>query len=242
VSDQLGSSVSVTLSGEGQPAPPPPTELLLDPAGGFSFAPALVGASVSQTVTITNPADVPTGPLGTSVLVCDYYYYYNYGCSPSTIFLLEDDHCAGMSLPAGGSCKVTIVFRPTYVGSATATFGVSAPGFTGSLVVFGSATGLHTSTSSVNFAPTVVGNTSGSQTILITNSGPSSTGPLATEVSGFVFEFSSDTCAGTSLAPGGFCTIAVRFRPTAPGTRFGSVGVSATPGGTVQIQLSGTGL
>jgi hypothetical protein len=240
VSDPLGSNVTISVSGEGRPAPPPPTPLTMTPSGSFSFAPTLVGASLSRTVTVTNPGSIATGLLSTSVLYCDDYYYP--GCYPSASFSLENDTCTGAALPAGGSCTVSITFKPTYIGFDVAQFDVYAAGFTGTLALSGTGTGLHTSINGVNFAPTVVGTTSASQTVVITNTGSGSTGTLATEVSGFVFEIVSDTCAGASLPPGGFCTVAVRFKPTSPGGRYGALGISATPGGTMQIQLYGLGL
>ena len=94
----------------------------------------------------------------------------------------------------------------------------------------------------MTFPETPVGGASVAQTILITNSGASPTGTIATEVSGFVFEITSDTCTGVSLAAGGFCTISVRFEPTASGSRSGALGVSAMPGGGLEIWLSGVGL
>jgi hypothetical protein len=239
VSDPLGSSVTINLSGEGLPAPAPPTVLTLTPGGSFAFPTTLVGGIVTHTVTVTNPGSAATGPLNTSVLVCDYWYY---GCYPSSTFTLAADSCEGVSLPAGGSCTVSIAFSPGYVGTDAAEFHVDAPGFTGTLALTGSGLGLHASVTSIEFAPTQAGMTSASNTVVITNTGSSPTGTLATEVSGFVFAKVSDTCAGTVLAPGGFCTVAVRFEPTSAGGRFGSLGVTSTPGGTVQIQLYGVGL
>jgi hypothetical protein len=239
VFDPLGSNVTISVSGEGLPAPLPPAPLTMSP-GSFAFPPTLIGAKVWQTVTVTNPGSAATGPLNTSVLVCDDYYYY--GCYPSPSFSLEHDNCDGVGLAPGGSCTVSITFSPIFVGTDVAQFDVSAPGFTGTLALSGIGTGLHASSSGVTFAPTVVGAASASHTIIITNAGSGSTGTLATEISGFVFEIASNTCAGVALAPGGFCTISVRFKPTSPGGRYGSLGISGTPGGTIQIQLYGVGL
>jgi hypothetical protein len=239
IADALGSSVTINLSGEGISAPAPPTPLTLVPGGSFTFPTTGVGGSVSQTVTVTNPGSAATGPLNTSVLVCDYYYY---GCYPSATFTLAADNCDGVSLPAGGSCTVSITFSPTWVGTEAAEFHVDAAGYTATLGLSGSGVGVQTSISSIEFAPTPVGTTSASQTVVITNSAATPTGTIATEVTGFVFAKVSDTCAGTVLAPGGFCTIAVRFEPTSAGARFGSLGISALPGGTVYVQLHGVGL
>ena len=240
LSDAYGTALTIDLAGEGLPGPAPETKLTLSPAGSFSFPPTLIAATVMQTVTVTNPASTPTGPLSTSVHVCNDYYYY--GCYPSPSFKLENDTCDGIALPAGGSCTISIAFTPTFTGFDVAQFDVYAPGFSGTLGLSGTGVGLHASINSVEFASTPVGGTSASQTVVITNTGPASTGTLATEVSGFVFEIVSNTCAGASLPPGGFCTMTVRFKPTAPGGRYGSVGVNATPGGTLQLQLFGVGL
>ncbi|MGE5926711.1 MAG: choice-of-anchor D domain-containing protein [Gemmatimonadota bacterium] len=239
ISDPLGSSVAIILSGEGLAAPAPPIPLTLVPGGSLTFPTTLIGASVSQSVTVTNPGPAATGPLNTSVLVCDYYYY---GCYPSATFTLSADTCDGVSLSAGGSCSVSIRFSPTFVGTDGAEFHIDAAGHSGALGLSGSGVGLHPSVSGVEFPPTPVGTASASSTVVITNTGATPTGTLETEISGFVFEKFSDTCAGTVLAPGGFCTIAVRFEPTSAGGRFGSLGISAMPGGTLQIQLYGVGL
>ncbi len=240
LSDPIGSNVTINVTGEALPAPPPPTVLTLNPRGSFAFPPTLIGAPVTQVVTVTNPASVATGPLSTSVLACDDYYYW--GCYPSPGFSLWTDTCDNVSLPAGGSCTVAITFTPSFVGIETAQFDVSAPGFTATLGLSGTGTGLHPSLGEVTFPPTVVGSTSASQTVVITNNGPGPTGTLASEISGFVFEIVSNTCAGASLPAGGFCTIAVRFKPTATGGRYGSLGVTATPGGTIHVQVFGVGL
>lgn len=240
LTDPFGTNATISVTGEAIPGPPEPTTLTLSPGGSFAFAPTLIAAPVSQLVTVTNPGSSATGPLNTSVLVCDYYYYY--GCYPSPGFSLDQDDCEGVSLAPGGSCTVAVVFTPSFVGIETAQFDVYAPGFLGTLALSGTGTGLHTSVTAVSFAPTPVGGASASQTVVITNTGPIPTGSLVVEVSGFVFKIVSNTCAGVSLQAGGFCTVAVRFEPTSPGSRFGALGVSATPGGTIQLQLSGVGL
>jgi hypothetical protein len=239
VSDVFGSTATIELSGDALPEPPPPTPLSLSPSGSFTFAPTLIGATASHTVTVTNPGPTSSGPLETSVQTCSSdYYYYDYYCFPSTTFLLSQDNCAGVDLAAGASCTVVIDFKPTDLGTHSA--GFQAVGTSvGGLAVYGSGTGLHASSYSLTFANVPVGGTSAPQGIVITNAGTTTAGPITTEISGFVFEFSANTCSGVSLAAGASCTISVRFKPTAVGVWSGTVGLSATPGGTFHIPLEG---
>jgi hypothetical protein len=83
------------------------------------------------------------------------------------------------------------------------------------------------------------------QLFTITNTGTATSGNLSTEVTGpdagdFLIEF--DTCAGTTLAVDGSCTLQMRFQPLAPGNRSALLAVSGAPGGTSSADLSGTGI
>jgi hypothetical protein len=94
------------------------------------------------------------------------------------------------------------------------------------------------------FGNVAVGSKSAASTVTITNTGQDASGTIATSVSGVdsgAFVIESDGCNGKSLPSNGTCTIAVHFAPTKSGAASATLSVSATPGGSVDVALSGTG-
>jgi hypothetical protein len=55
------------------------------------------------------------------------------------------------------------------------------------------------------------------------------------------FPITSNDCTATALAPGAWCTIAVNFAPTLPGTLTATLAVHTANGTTASADLSGTG-
>ena len=104
-------------------------------------------------------------------------------------------------------------------------------------------------TASPSFTSTLIGQASATQTFTVTNGGGvpagSTTGLLPTFVGGDTGDFrivaGSTSCAG-ALGAGLPCSVVVTFNPTGPGLKSTSLSVSAAPGGTVTVALSGTGL
>ncbi|MFF2852277.1 choice-of-anchor D domain-containing protein [Streptomyces sp. NPDC058001] len=103
----------------------------------------------------------------------------------------------------------------------------------------GSTGGLSGSPGLLSFAAREVGGTSPAQTVTVTN-GDTSAAPIGSvTVTGDYAQ--SNTC-GTSLAAGASCTVSVTFKPTATGTRTGTLTVASTaPGGPVTASLTGVG-
>jgi hypothetical protein len=78
------------------------------------------------------------------------------------------------------------------------------------------------------------------RTFTVSNDGNMPTGVVATSLDGADgFHIDSDQCGGQTLAPGASCTVAVRFSPTTEGSPAASLQLTADPGGTVTIQLTG---
>jgi hypothetical protein len=141
--------------------------------------------------------------------------------------------CGATLTPAAGSCTINVVFRPTALGPVSATLTVA-----GSVAVTGSpvslsGTGVTPGTVSISPNPltitvaTPIGNTgTGTGTVTLTNTtaagGASVTITNVTVTSGtgsnlLSWFFSNgvlagpDSCTGATLAPGGTCTVTVRF-------------------------------
>ena len=107
---------------------------------------------------------------------------------------------------------------------------------------FGSPPSVNLSTSALTFAAQVVGTTSGSQQVTLTNTG---TSPLTiTSVVPSANFGETDNCVG-SVSGGGSCTINVTFSPTATGSLTGTLTITdnnnGVTGSTQTVDLTGTG-
>jgi hypothetical protein len=99
------------------PPPPPPAgapAVSLSPSS-VGYGPQEVGtASAPQTITLTNT--------GTASLFVNGMRQA--GLDPLD-FAETDDQCVGTSVPAGGTCTLTVIFKPTATGARTATISVT---------------------------------------------------------------------------------------------------------------------
>ena len=100
------------------------------------------------------------------------------------------------------------------------------------------------STPSLTFANQIVDSTSTPQNVTLTNNGSA---PLSITSVGILGNNAGDfsqtnSCSGI-IAPGGYCTIAVTFGPTATGSRSATLAVNDNAsGGQQTVSLSGTGI
>jgi hypothetical protein len=98
---------------------------------------------------------------------------------------------------------------------------------------------LSASPTSLTFATQALGTTSAAQPVTITN-----TGTAAAAVSGIAAagDFTQTNTCGSAIAAGAFCTVSVAFRPTAAGTRAGTLTVSSNAtNNPATVALTGTG-
>jgi hypothetical protein len=99
--------------------------------------------------------------------------------------------------------------------------------------------------STVSFGPLAVGTTSATQAVTVTNTGTAPAFFNAESQGGnnvLDFTDTNSQCVGTSLAPGASCALTLGFRPTATGTRTGTVELfDNAPDSPQIINLSGTG-
>ena len=93
------------------------------------------------------------------------------------------------------------------------------------------------SPSALNFGSLATGQTSSAQTVTVSNPTNASASVSGISVSG---DFAQTNNCGSSIAAGGSCTVNVTFKPTAAGTRSGTLTVNAG-GVTDTVTLSGTG-
>ena len=96
----------------------------------------------------------------------------------------------------------------------------------------------------LSFPAQAVGSTSAVAYVTLTNAGSAVVGlPPTLTISGGDFAFAGLGTCTTSVAPGGSCTISVRFAPSAVGARSGAVTIyDDAPGAPHVIPLVGTGV
>jgi hypothetical protein len=94
-----------------------------------------------------------------------------------------------------------------------------------------------------DFGTVNLGAQSPSTMIVIANIGTQASGTVTVALTGDMTSFGidSDGCNGMTVPGAKGCTIGVHFSPQTSGMKSASLSVSATPGGTLMIPLSGTG-
>jgi phospholipase C len=148
----------------------------------------------------------------------------------------------GTSLDAGASCTISVTSSPTIPGE---TFGsvfinYSDPGAQSQvlMIAYGAQAGI--APLRISFPAQTVGTTSKPKAITIRNLGATALN-FASIVAAGDFAVQSNTC-GSSISPGGSCTVGVTFTPTAQGTRPGTITITDSDIRDPQVvTLSGTG-
>jgi hypothetical protein len=103
----------------------------------------------------------------------------------------------------------------------------------------GNTGGLSGSPGLLSFPATQVGATSQARTVTISN-GATTAAPIGSVTTSG--DFAQTSTCGSSLAAGATCTVNVTFRPTAQGTRTGTLTLaSSAPGGPITVSLTGSG-
>jgi FG-GAP-like repeat/Abnormal spindle-like microcephaly-assoc'd, ASPM-SPD-2-Hydin/FG-GAP repeat/PQQ enzyme repeat len=225
VSDNAtGSPQSVSLSGGGTIVQLVPTQLNL----GTILLGTQAGA---QAITLTNTRSTALGVKGVSIT------------GPNSGDFTQTNNC-GSSVPPRGSCVINVIFAPLAVGVRNAFVSVADSGGGGSqrVPVTGTGTSVKLSSAALNFGNQKVGTLSSPQTVTLTNVGTAAF-KIGMALKGTnPADFTETNTCGTSVAPGTNCTITVKFRPKATGSRSAIVSISDTGGASPQtVALSGNG-
>jgi hypothetical protein len=201
----------------------------------IAFGDVRVGTTASQTATLTNDGSM-TIHLSAATLTGE------------TIFSLTADACSGATLAAGAACTVQVNFAPLASSGpnqlATLTFNDDASNTPQTVALSGHAVQslVSLSVSSLAFGNQLVGTTSASQSIVVTNSGSAALN-IGTAAAGAPFALVSDGCSNTAVGSGSSCTIQVAFAPNAAGTASGTLSIPDDAAGSPHaVALSGTGL
>jgi probable HAF family extracellular repeat protein len=131
------------------------------------------------------------------------------------------------SLPAGGSCSISVTFNPMSVGSLLGTITLTDNASSSPQMVSLSGTGAQSSVPIVTLSPSGLsfgsqtdGVTSGVKTVTLTNSGNAALLIGSIAASG---DFAETNNCPADLPSQSTCTVSVTFTPTTPGVRSGAV-------------------
>lgn len=199
-----------------------------------SFGDQLIATeSQSSKVTLSNTGGAPLN-------LSSFVFTTDFGLAPNTTCPTNS------SLPAGQSCDIMIVFKPSFAGveEGTLTIFDDAPGQP--QIVRLSGTGVQSSAvlSSTNllFGDQLIGTTSGPQGLTLQNNG-SAPLTVSSAISGDFTEIDNCPVKPLSLATGASCTYNVVFTPTAGGLRNGSLTITESADNNPRIvNLTGTGV
>ena len=154
----------------------------------------------------------------------------------------QTNNCPG-SVPANGSCQISVTFSPTATGTRNAAVSVAdnAPDSPQSvpLTGVGEPPAVTFSPTSLTFPDQVVFTTSLAQQVTLTNSGA---GVLKINHISVSSPFQQTNNCPSSVGPGANCTISVKFRPGNKGVFNGAVSVTDNaPGSPQKVPLKGAG-
>jgi IPT/TIG domain/Cep192 domain 4 len=212
-------------------------------APAVSFSPASLAfgnqalgtSSSTQTVSLTNSGTATLNISSVSIT----------GANPGDF---SDTTTCGSTLSQSSSCNIVVTFRPAATGPRSASISV-ADNAAGSpqnipLTGTGAAPAVSFSPASLAFGNQVLGTSSSTQTVSLTNSGTATLNLSGVTITGAnPGDFSDTTTCGSTLSPSSSCNIVVTFRPAATGPRSASISVADNASGTPQtIPLTGTGV
>jgi hypothetical protein len=156
----------------------------------------------------------------------------------------ETDNCLP-SVGPGGMCTIMVTFTPSGVGTRNGSILIVDNAAGGSQTIFATGTGSSNVpgfnlSAPLFFGTVLVGSTSATQTVTITNSGgaPLSITKVTTTAQ---FGLPSDNCIGM-IPVGQSCMIGVNFTPNATNTQMGTLTImDNAPGNPHTVSLSGVG-
>jgi hypothetical protein len=159
----------------------------------------------------------------------------------------ETNNC-GSSLAPGANCAITVNFTPKAVGTRPGSIVIIDGDASSPQTVSLSGTGtpapiVKLSAYWLGFGSQALNTQSAPQNATLTNTGSGTLNIKSILVSGSdAGDFIGSTTCGTTVAPGGSCTISVKFDPTRSGTRSAQVSITDnTITGLNGITLSGYG-
>ena len=217
--------------------------LTLEPAPVLAVSPtawdfgyqAVSTSSAAESFALTNS--------GTAALTINSVQF-----TSGQVFSISANTC-GSSIVAGGSCSISVTFKPSASGSASDAVQISygSPATIQSISLTGSGA---TPLAALSPAPLSFGNQampgSTSAVATLSNSGNASLTNISASISGTNaadFAISSDGCSGVILPANSNCLVTIAFSPKAKGSRQATLSIADSASGSPQaISLTGTGV
>jgi hypothetical protein len=166
-------------------------------------------------------------------------------------FAVGEDTCTGQTVSPGAFCYVRARFPPTARGAKSAVVRITSPGLAApaNAAISGTASiaaALTIDPAAFAFADVVVGQQSPTQKFTVKNTGGSTVHVTSVDLTGTdaaQFQQTTTTCTGVDLAPGEFCFVKVRFRPTGtPGPREAQLAVTSGAPVSPSATLTGSAI
>jgi hypothetical protein len=255
--NNCGSSVaagaSCTLNVNFEPAYTgvrPGTITITDNARGGPQKIPLSGTGALSTISLS-PANIVFGKqsVGTSSAAANVLVT-NHGSVPLIFTSIQtsaefaQSNTCGTSIPAGGTCTISVSFAPAalWTRSGYVTISDSLADSPQLIPLAGMGTNnavVALSPASLTFSSQTVGGSSVAQTVTLSNTG---TDPLNINSIVASGDYSQSTTCGATVAAGGSCSINVTFTPSTTGTRTGYVTLNVTDSAILHtVTLSGSG-
>jgi len=229
-------TVSITDGASGSPQALPLTGAGVLPAVMFSPSSFNFGNQTVNTSSAPHVATLKNTGLGTLAIKSISVTGVNSADYAQT-------HNCGTSLAPGGSCTITVTFKPSAIGTRTAAVSVTdnAPASPQTLALTGVGVlpAVTFSPTSLTFSTQVVFTSSAAKVVTLKNTGLGVLSITGIAISG---AFGQTHTCGTTLSSGSSCTISVTFSPKTIGTLTGAVSVTDNaPGSPQKVTLQGTG-
>jgi len=177
-----------------------------------------------------------------------------------TAFQKSSDLCSNTTLVPGGSCTLSIAFKPGSTGEKTSTLSIPSndpdasenpakvalkgTGVTGG--GGGGAPDITVTPPTLEFGDVAVNTVSAPQTITIQNDGTADLLVKTITFTGTAFQKSSDACSNTTLVPGASCTVSMAFKPATTGAKASTLSIPSNDPDAgenpAKVALSGTGV
>ncbi len=184
-------------------------------------------ASAAKSITLTN-----TGNIGLNITM------------GITGDFSQTNNC-GSSVIAGVTCTINVKFKPSATGARTGILTITdnATSSPQTISLTGTGTDVKLSTASLAFPATNVGSTSSAKNVTVTNVGTTSVTIGGVALGGAdPGDFTKSTTCKGALAAGANCTVTLKFKPAAKGSRTATLLITDNGGASPQkVTLTGTG-
>jgi len=204
-----------------------------------------VGSEVSMTNSLF--PGINFGTINLNTQSTQSVTYANHGTSPisitsiSTVGNYSQTNNCGSSVPAGGSCTISVTFDPDSAGLLIGNLWVSDndPASPHTVRLSGVSEGVLVSPLTLKFGKEHVNTTSKPQLVTVQNLADAVMNVGTITVTG---NFAQTNNCGSSIPGNGQCTISVTFTPTVAGGQQGKIMITDSNDEPSTVTLSGTGV